>query len=139
MITIAGIRSFAKKQAASHQKRHDKLEQDAVKRAQERMAHARTDHERKMVREKLAQEKAKLQRELSEARIATNKARVSAEKARKESGNLTASERLWKFGGELRKGVGDLQKWGDSPPKRKRTVRKTTKRVVTKRKTTRRK
>jgi septal ring factor EnvC (AmiA/AmiB activator) len=136
-ITVAGIRSFAKKQVTSLQKRHDKLEQDAVKQAQNRMARARTDHERKMVREKLAQERAKLRRELSEAKTATNKARDAAEKARKESGDLNVSERLWKFGGEMRKTVGDLQKWGEGKPRRKRVVKraigKTAKRRVTRR------
>jgi hypothetical protein len=101
------------------------------------MARARTDHERAMVREKLAQERAKLRRELSEAKTATNKARDAAEKARKESGDLNMSERLWKFGGSLRKGVGDLQKWGEGKPKRKRMVKRTTSKTV-KRKVTRR-
>lgn len=134
-ITVAGIRSFAKKQVTNLQRRHDKLEQEAVKKAQDRMARAKTDHERAMVREKLKQDKAKLQKELSEAKTATNRARDAAEKARKESGDLNMSERLWKFGGELRKGVGDLQRWGEGKPKRKRTVttKKTAKRKVTRR------
>jgi len=131
MVTITNIRSFAKKQLANLQKRHDRLEQEAVKVAQERMARARTDHERKMVREKLSQEKARLQRELSEAKVATNRARDAAEKARKESGDLTASERLWKFGGQMRKSVSDLQKWGEGKPRRRRTVGKTVKRKTT--------
>jgi hypothetical protein len=94
MVTIASIRTFAKKQVANLQKRHDRLEKEAVKSAQDRMARARTDHERRMVREKLAQERARLRRELSEAKTATNKARDAAEKARKESGDLTASEKV---------------------------------------------
>jgi multidrug resistance efflux pump len=134
MVTIANIKSFAKKQLANLQKRHDRLEQEAVKVAQERMARARTDHERKMVREKLSQEKARLRKELSEAKTATNKAMDAAEKARKESGDLTASEKLWKFSGEMRKTVHDLQRWGEGKPRRKRktTVKRVVKRTTTK-------
>lgn len=117
-----------KKQLAHIQKLHDKRLAESASRAKRDLKKARTRHDKEVAILRFRQEKAGLQQELSEAKIATQKAKAAAEKARKEAGDLTISERFGIFGTRFAKDLGTTYKSltksaKRSPPrKRKRVV-----------------
>ena len=95
---------------------HDRRVREAEDRATASLARARTQADREKAKQKLAREKIALQRELYEAKTATQKAKTAMEKARKEAGDLTVGEKLGAFGRQLY--------YGKRKPAKRRVVRR---------------
>ena len=122
------ISSVVRRHLASIQSAYDRRVAEAEARARRNLEKARTKQERELTMLQLQREKLALSKELSEARIATQKAKTAAEKARKEAGDLTISERHGVLGARIgRQATGAYRAMEKAQhPKRKRVVRKTT-------------
>jgi len=120
------ISTIVKKQLASIQSAHDRRLVEAEARARSKLAKAKTTQARELAILQLQREKMALSKELSEAKLATQKAKTAAEKARKEAGDLTVGERLGVFGSKLGKEAKGAYKALEKAqrPKRKGNVRK---------------
>lgn len=81
---------------ANLQKMYNERLRTAEARARTRLAFAKTKTERKKIQLQLERERLDAKKELYEAQIATRNARAAVEKARKEAGDLTLSERVEK-------------------------------------------
>ena len=76
------------------QRARDRRVDAADNRAKESVATARTKADKEKARQKLKREKIAIDRELVEAKIATNKARAALAKAKKESGDVGVGEQI---------------------------------------------
>lgn len=96
-----GFRQVLSVVVNSHKKHlkdmYNKRIQMAETKAKAQLDRAKTMTERKKIRLSLERDKLAAKKELYEAQIATNKAKEAVEKARKEAGDLTVSERVEKL------------------------------------------
>ena len=97
------ISTVVKRHLTNLRKTYDMRLAEAEVRARRRLELAKSRTEREKVILQLQRERAKLRKEMYEARIATQKARTAAEKARKEAGDLTLGERVRSYFAESNK------------------------------------